>query len=152
MLMNFICDHNGYELGNARKQQICMKCFLIPRFSSGYTKTVLKMVNCFFHIYSDFIRGSPLLCAPCSARIYPEVFFRIDIEHTPAGRSCTGFPTLTDPFGFSGFFIVFPLHLGADKFHGGKPTTQMRFASFLFHWQGGGLGTAGNAVFVEGAV
>lgn len=125
MFMNFVCDHNGCELGNTRKQQIGMKRFFILCFTPCDTETVLKMVNCFFNIHPDFIGGVPFQRAAGSPGIGSEILFRIDIDHAPTGRVCAWVFALKNSFGFFSVFIVFPVHLGTDKFHCGKSTAKM---------------------------
>lgn len=98
MLMDFICDHYGKQLGNPGKQQVCMKCFLILCFPPGNTKTVLKVVNGFFHIHTDFIGGIPLLCTTDSSGISTEVLLWIDINHFSTGRRSAWMATMAYTF------------------------------------------------------
>lgn len=100
MFVEIVGNHNRYQLGNTGQEQICMECFFILCFTSCHTKTILEMVDCFFHIYPDFVCVIPFLCATGSAGISPKVLLGIDIEHAPAGRICTRGFAFTDPFGF----------------------------------------------------
>lgn len=120
-----------------------MECFFIPCFTACHTKTVLEMVDRFFHIYLDFVCIIPFLCSMSSAKVGPEIFLGIDIEHTPTGRICAWVFTFTDPFVFFSGFIIFPLHPGTDKLHGRKPAAQMRLTPFPFHWESGFFGKLG---------
>lgn len=121
MFMDFIRDHYGNQLGNSGKKQIRVECFLILCFTPGNTKAVLKVLNGFFYIYPGFICGVPFRCAADSPRISTEVLFRTDVNHSSAGRCCTGVVTMAYAFGFLCNAVPFPFHFGTDKFHGWKP-------------------------------
>lgn len=45
MFMEFVRHHYRYELGDACKQQVCMKRFFILGLTPGNTKAVLEMVD-----------------------------------------------------------------------------------------------------------
>ena len=98
MLMDLIRNHYGNQLGNPGKQQVCMKCLLILCFSPGNTKTVLKVVNGFFHIHTDLIGGIPLLCTTDSSGISTEVLLWIDVDHSSAGRRSAWMVTMAYTF------------------------------------------------------
>ena len=118
MLMDFIRNHYGNQLGNSGKQQVGMKCFLILCFSPGNTKTVLKVVNGFFYIHTDFIGGNPLLCTTDSSKISTEVLLWIEVDHSSTGRRSTWMVTMADMFCFLCDAVLFPLHFGTDELHG----------------------------------
>ena len=66
----------------------------------------------------DFVSFIPFGGTAFDTWIRAEVFLRIDVDHSSAGRSCTGVITVADAaFGFI-CRIVFPFHFGAYKFHG----------------------------------
>ncbi len=129
-----------------------MKCFLILRFTPGNTKAVLKVVDGFFHIYAYFIGGIPFFCAADSSRIGTKVLFRIDVDHSSTGRSCTWIITMAYTFRVLCGAVPFPFHFGAYEFHGRKPTAQMGFAALTLHWKGSVMRTAGNAVIIDGEI
>lgn len=80
------------------------------------------------------------------------VFFGINIEHSSTGWFCTWILTVTDAPAFASCLVVFSFHFRADEFHGWQTAAQVRFTSFPFHRKCWILWTAGNAVFIQGAV
>ena len=54
--------------------------------------------------------------------------------------------------GFLCFGIVLPLHLWTDELHGGEAAAQMGFTALSLHGEGRVMWTAGDAVFIKGAV
>lgn len=121
MLMDFICNHYGNQLGNSGKQQVCMESLFIVGFAPGNTETILEMADRFFHIHPHFIDGIPFRRVTDCSGISTEVLCRIDINHSSAGRSRTWVITMTHSFCFLCDAVPFPFHFGADKFHGREP-------------------------------
>lgn len=85
MFMDLVSHHNGYKLCDSSKQQTRMEYFLILGLTSGDMETVFEMVDGFFHIHAYFMGEVPFLRPLESARISPEILFRINIEHSAAG-------------------------------------------------------------------
>lgn len=91
-----------------------MERLFILRFASGKPEAVFKLIDRALHGSPDLIGIIPFRGSPEGAGICPQVFFRIDINHSPAGRSGAGIVTVADTFGLFSFFVVFPFHFGAD--------------------------------------
>ena len=121
VLMQLIGYHHRNKLGDPGKQQVRMERLFILRFAPCKTETVLKVVNGFFHVHADFVGGIPFLRAEDCSGIRTEVLFRIDIDHSSAGRSSTGIVTMANAFVFFSGAVPFPFHLRADKFHSREP-------------------------------
>ena len=79
-----------------------------------------------------------------------EDFFRINVDHPSAGRSGTGIFTKAYTSGFLCYTVPFPFHFRAYEFQGGQFASQVRLASFSFHWQRSVMWAARDAVFVKG--
>ena len=54
MLMNFVGNYHGDQLGNTGQKEICMERFLILSFTSCNTETIFNMIDRFLDIDSDF--------------------------------------------------------------------------------------------------
>ena len=94
------------------------KRFFILSSSPGNTETILEVVDGFFNIDTNLVGFIPFCWAAFDARIRAEIFLRIDVDHSSAGRSCAGVIAAADAaFGFI-CRIVFPFHFGAYKLHG----------------------------------
>ena len=120
MLMCFISNHDSYQLGYSSKKKVGVKCLFILSSATGYTETVLDVIDGFFHIYTDFVCTIPFFRATGNTGICTKILFRIDVNHASAGRSGTGIITKADTMiGFC-FLIVYPLHFRADELHGGN--------------------------------
>lgn len=152
MLVRFVSHHYSNKLGDSGEKQVGMKCFFILSFTTGNTKTVFEVVDRFLNIYSDFVGGIPFLGATDCSGISAKVLFRINVDHSSAGRCCTWGITMAYTFCFLCDAVPFPFHFGTDKFHGWKTAAQMRFAPFPFHWKGRVMRTAGNAVIIYGVI
>ena len=126
-----------------------MKCFLILRFTPGHTKAIFQVVDGFFYIHAYFVGGIPFFCATDSSGISTKVLFRINVDHSPAGRRSTWMFTMAYAFGLLCGAVPFPFHFGAYEFHGWKAAAQMRFASLTLHGEGSVLRTAGNPVIIN---
>lgn len=150
--MDPVSHHNGYKLCDSGKQQICMESFLILGFTSGDTETVFEMADGFFYVHTYFIGGVPFIRIPESARVCPQILFRINIKHPAAGGIRAWIFTMADTPAFPGPLIVFPFHFRAYKLHGRKPAAQMGSAPFPFHRKGGIFWTAGDPVSVQRTV
>lgn len=118
MLVNLICNHNGCKLSNSGEQQISMKRFFVPGFTTSNTKTVFEMVDRLLNIDADFIGLLPFLRTTLDTRIGTKIFFGIDVNHPSTGRSSAGSLAVAyTSFGFI-FRVVFPFHFGTHKLHG----------------------------------
>lgn len=97
-----------------------MKSFFILRFAIRNAETILEMVDWFFYIYTDFVGIFPFTRASFYTRIGAEIFLRININHSSAGRSGAWIITVALTISFSSLLITHPFHFGAYKFHGRK--------------------------------
>ncbi len=149
---NFISSQNCDQLGDPRQKQIRMECLFIPGFTPRNTEAVFEMVNGFFYIYANLISRNPVFCPTGSTGIGTKILFWINIEHPPAGGIRAGIFTVADTLRLFGRLVIFPFHLGTDKLHRGKPTTQMGSAPFPSHRKGRIFRTAWDAVFIQGAI
>ena len=93
-----------------------MERFFILGFASGKPEAVFKMIDRALHGSPDFIGVLPLRGSPEGAGICPQVFFRIDINHSPAGRRSTGIFAVAEAVVFSGGSILFSFYLWAAEF------------------------------------
>ena len=148
MLMYFVSDYYSNQLCDPGKKQIGMEGFLILCSLARNTETVFELVDVLFHVHSDLISIRPFRRASQDTWICAEILLRIKVEHPATGRICTGIFAVADTLGFAGGFVIFPLHFGADKFHGGKTTAQMGFASLPFHGKGWVFRTAWDSIFI----
>ena len=53
--MYFISNHDRHQLSYSGKKKVSVKCLFILSSATGYTETVLDVINSFFHIYADFV-------------------------------------------------------------------------------------------------
>ena len=93
-----------------------MESLFILGFASGKPEAVFKMIDGAFHGSPDLIGILPFRGSPESAGISPQVFFRIDINHSPAGRRSARIFAVADTVVFSGGSILFPFYLWAAEF------------------------------------
>ena len=93
-----------------------MERLFILSFASGKPEAVFKLIDRALHGSPDLIGIIPYRGSPEGAGICPQVFFRIDINHSPAGRRSTGIFAVADTVVFSGGSILFPCYLWADEF------------------------------------
>lgn len=128
-----------------------MKRFFILGFAFGKSKAVLEMVNGAFHGSPDLIGITPCSSSAQSARVRPQVFFRIDVNHPAAGGRSTGMFTLTDAMVFPGGGILLPPDFWTDKFITDNAAAQSA-GTFRFHWKGGIIGTAGDTVSIDSII
>lgn len=97
-----------------------MKSSFVLCFTVSNAETIFEMIDRFFNIYTDFVSFFPFLRSPFYAGISTEIFLRIDIDHSSAGRSGTWIVTVAYPaFRLVGR-VVFPFHFGTYKFHSRK--------------------------------
>ena len=92
--------------------------FFVGSFTIGNAETILEMVDWFFNINSDFVCFVPFLRTSFYTRIGSEIFFRVNIDHSAAWRSCTWIITVTDTTTWLVLSVVFPFHFGTYEFHG----------------------------------
>ena len=121
MFMDFVNYQHCNKLCDSGKQQVGVQSLFVLGFTSCNTKTVLEVVDGFFNGHSDFIGGIPFIRTTDCTGIGTQIFLRINIEHSAAGRFCTGIFTMTDTFAFTGFLIIYPFHFGTHKLHGREP-------------------------------
>ena len=125
MLMYFVSDYYSDQLCDPCKKQISMEGLFILCPLPRNTETVFELVDVLFNVYPDLISALPLWSTSQDTRICAEILFGIEIEHPAAGRIRTGILTVADTFGPAGGSVTFPLHFGADKFHGRETAAQM---------------------------
>ena len=149
MLVDLVCNYYSNKLGDPCKQQVGVQSPFVLCPASGNAKTVFEMVNGFFDIYPDFISGIPFVRTAEGPRIGAQVFLRIEIKHSAAGRFRAGGFAMADTPAFPGFPVVLPIHFRTDEFHGRDATAQMRFNSFPFHRERRIFRAAGDAILIE---
>lgn len=93
-----------------------MECLFILSFASGKPEAVFKLIDRALHGSPDLIGIIPYRGSPEGAGICPQVFFWIDINHSPAGRRSTGIFAVADTVIFSGGSILFPFYLWTAEF------------------------------------
>ena len=152
MLMYFVSGYYRDQLCDPRKEQVGMQGFLILCPLPRNAETAFELVDVFFNVPPDLISIYPFGCTSQDTRVSAEILFGIKVEHSSTGRVCTGVFTVADTFGFTGGFVILPLHFRTNKFHGRKTAAQMGFASLPFHGKGRVFGTAWDPVFIKGAV
>lgn len=86
------------------------------------TETVFYMINGLFYIYSCFVDGFPFIRSFGGSGI--------DVYHPSAGRYGTWIFAFTFTVITLCFFVMYPVHFGAYKLHGGKTAAEMGFATF----------------------
>lgn len=123
MMVDFICKNNRDELCDTSKDQICMQCFFILSLMSCKAKTIFEMIDLSFYSSSDFLCFVPFFRAANGTRISPEIFFRININHSSTFRG--GVWIFTIALSERSFFgaIVAPIHFWTDKLEGLKSTS-----------------------------
>lgn len=129
-----------------------MKSFFILCLTTCNTKTVFKVVNGFFYIYTYFVCGIPFFRITNTSGVSTKIFFRVDVNHSSAGRSCAWVITMAYTLGFLSSNVPFPFHFWTDEFHSWKSATQMGFASFTLHWKKGIMWTTGNAFVIDSII
>ena len=152
MPVDLIGNHHCDQLADSGQKQVGMERLLVLGSSAGHTEAVLEVVDGFLHIDTDLIGILPFLRASCGAWVGAQVLFRVDVDHAPAGRLRAGILAVADAPGFLCFGIVLPLHLWTDELHGGEAAAQMGFTALTLHGEGRVMWTAGDAVFIKGAV
>ncbi len=152
MPVDLIGNHHCDQLADSGQKQVGMERLLVLGSSAGHTEAVLEVVDGFLHIDTDLIGILPFLRASCGAWVGAQVLFRVDVDHAPAGRLRAGILAVADAPGFLCFGIVLPLHLWTDELHGGEAAAQMGFTALSLHGEGRVMWTAGDAVFIKGAV
>lgn len=93
-----------------------MERLFILSFASGKPEAVFKLIDRALHGSPDLIGIIPYRGSPEGAGICPQVFFWIDINHSPAGRRSTGIFAVADTVIFSGGSILFPFYLWTAEF------------------------------------
>ena len=119
--MDLVSNQHCNKLCDSGKQQVSVQSLFIPGFPSRDTKAVLEVVNGLFNGHSDPVGGIPFIRSPDCTGVGTQVFLRINIKHPAAGGFCTRVFTMTDPFAFTGFLIIYPFHFGTYKLHGREP-------------------------------
>ena len=72
-----------------------MKRCLILGITIRNAETIFEMVDCLFNIYTELVSIPPFLLAAFYPRIGTKVLFRINVDHSSAGRGCTWILTMT---------------------------------------------------------
>lgn len=121
-------------------------------FSSCHTKTVLEIVDGFFHLYSDFINGISFFCFTGCFWISTKILLKINVYHPSAGRCRAWIVAMADTMGFLYKLILFLLHFGTNKFRDWKSTAQMRFTAFPFHGKEKVFRATGNTIRINGII
>lgn len=93
-----------------------MERLFILSFASGKPEAVFKMIDRALHGSPDLIGIIPFRGSPEGAGICPQVFFRINIDHSSAGRRSAGIFTVTDTVIFPGGSVFFPFYLWTAEF------------------------------------
>lgn len=129
-----------------------MKSFFVLCLTTCNTKTVFEVVNGFFYIYTYFVSGISFFRITNTSWVSTKIFFRVDVDHSSAGRSCAWVITMAYTLGFLSSTVPFPFHFRTDEFHSGKSATQMRFASFTLHWKRWIMWTTGNTFVIDSII
>ena len=110
------------------------------------------MVDCPFHICTDFISLVPVACSTDSAGIHAQVLFRVNINHASGWGFCTRVFTVALAMVFASFRVFLPAHFGTYKLKGWNAGTQVGCISFRFHRKRRIMRAAWDAIFINGEV
>ena len=124
-----------------------MERFFILSFASGKSEAVFEMVDGALHSSSGFISIIPFGSPTQGAGICPQVFFRIDVNHSPARGGSTGVFALADTVVLSSRSVLFPPDFGTGEFITNNATPEFTGA-FMFHRKGSIGWATGDAVLV----
>ena len=110
------------------------------------------MVDCPFHVCTDFISLFSFVCSTDSARIHAKVLFWININHTSGWRFCTWIRTMALAMVFAGSRVFLPTHFRTYKLKGWNAGTQVGCIPFRFHRKSRIMWAAWDAIFINGEV
>ena len=128
-----------------------MERFFILGFASGKPEAVFKMIDGALHGSPDLIGIIPFRGSPEGAGVCPQVFSRIDINHSPAGRRSTGIFAVADTVIFSGGSVLFPFDFGTAEFIAGNTASESA-CTFRLHGEGWVIGAARDTVRIYGII
>ena len=118
--MCFISNHDSYQLGYSSKKKVGVKCLFILSSATGYTETVLDVIDGFFNIDTYFVCTIPFFRTAGNTGICTKILFGIDVNHASAGRSGARIIAKANTMIGFGFPIIYPFHFRADELHGGN--------------------------------
>ena len=151
MLVYFIGKNHSDQLRDTRQEQVGMESLFILGFAPCKSKAVFKVIDGALHSSPGLIGGFPFGSPTQGTWISPQVFFRINIDHSPTGRRCTGIVTMADTVIFPGRSIFFPFDVWAAEFITGNAAFEFAGA-FRFQRKGSIIGATGNAALVQGII
>lgn len=151
MLIYFISKNYADQLCDTCQKQICVERFLVLGFASGKPETTFKMVDGAFYSGSDLIGILPFGSPTQSAGISSQVFFQIDIDHSPTWRRRTGIFTMAYASIFSGGGVFLPFYFRTTELITDDPIPAFA-GTVRLHGKGRVIRTAWNPILIYGII
>ena len=145
MLVYFIGKNHSDQLRDTRQEQVGMERLFILGFAPCKSKAVFKMIDGALHSSPGLIGGFPFGSSTQGTWISPQVFFRINIDHSPTGRRSAGILTVADTVIFSGGSVLFPFDLRAAELIAGNTASESA-CTFWLHGEGWVIRAAGDTI------
>lgn len=125
--------------------------FFILSTTARQAKVFFDVIDIPFYYSSDFIGIVLVFCASDRARVCTVIIVLLNVNHSVTWWSGAWIFTITVPIVFTIFFVSKPFHFGTDKLVT-EETVCFYPISFRLHRQRWIMGTAGDAVFIDGKV
>lgn len=151
MLVYFIGKNHSDQLRDTSQEQVGMERLFVLGSASGKSKAVFKMINGALHGSPDLIGLLPFGSPAQGTRIGPQVFFGINIDHSPTGRRSAGILTVTDTVIFSGGGVFFPFDFRAAELAACNTASESA-CTFRLHGEGRVVRAAGDTVRIYGII